>query len=71
MENSEICSTLAHEHFERASSGTGVHVAACLIQFFDDGTSLKGRKPQEVYCNASRRLWNQTMMNKGVSYLSY
>lgn len=42
MENSEICSSLADEHFERASSGTVVHVAAGLIQFFDDGTSLKG-----------------------------
>lgn len=42
MENSEICSSLTDEHFERASSGTGVHVAAGRIQFFDDGTSLKG-----------------------------
>lgn len=34
MENSEVCSSLPDEHFEHASSGTSVHVAAGRIHSF-------------------------------------
>lgn len=34
MENSDVCSSLPDERFERASSGTSVHVAAGRIHSF-------------------------------------
>lgn len=34
MENPEVCSSLPDKHFEHASSGTSVHVAAGRIHSF-------------------------------------